>query len=119
MTAAADVGYGFRSEYKLRKTDEFSSVFAFRRALRNRYFVVNHCPNSGSTARLGVVVAKKLVKASPHRNLIKRVVRESFRMARAGLPCKDLVVRVVERMDKPDRAVLRAEIDDLLARLVK
>lgn len=111
------VGLGFRGEYRLRKTDEFSSVFAFRRSLRSVYFELLHRPNAGPGARLGTVVAKKLVRFSVHRNLVKRIVRESFRSRRASLPNKDLVVRFRVKMHRPDRLALRADIDTLFQRL--
>lgn len=117
VVAAADVDHGFRSEYRLRKTDEFSSVFAFRKTLRGKHFNLLHRPNSAATARIGLVIAKKFVRSAVNRNLIRRIVRESFRLSRSKLPQSDIVVRVSVRMDTPDRHVLRAEIDELFARL--
>jgi putative membrane protein insertion efficiency factor/ribonuclease P protein component len=78
----------------LHKTDEYSSVFAFRRALRGRFYMVHYRPNGLDTARLGVVVAKKLAKRANVRNLVKRIAREIFRRQRAALPAMDLVVRL-------------------------
>jgi ribonuclease P protein component len=51
-------------------------------------------PNSAATARLGVVIAKKHVRSAVNRNLVRRIVRESFRLIRAHLPKMDIVVRV-------------------------
>lgn len=110
---------GFRSEYRLSKTDEFSSVFAFRKALRGTHFDMLHRPNSASTARLGVVIGKKFVRSAVKRNLVRRIVRESFRLSRAKLPRRDIVVRVSARMDIADRRALRGEIDALFARLAQ
>lgn len=118
MTSAG-VDLGFRGEHRLRKTDEFSSVFAFRRTLRGRHFDVLHRPNSAATARIGVVVAKKFVRSAVNRNLIRRIVRESFRLSRARLPQRDIVVRVSARMVVFDRQALRGEIDELFARLTQ
>lgn len=115
--AVAGVDLGFRSEHRLRKTDEFSSVFAFRKTLRGKHFNLLHRPNSAATARIGLVIAKKFVRSAVNRNLIRRIVRESFRLSRSKLPQSDIVVRVSARMDTPDRHVLRAEIDELFARL--
>lgn len=117
--AGAVVDSGFRREYRLRKTDEFSSVFAFRKTIRGKHFSMLHRPNSADTARLGVVVAKKFVRSAVNRNLVKRIVRESFRLSRRKLPQRDIVVRVSVRMDTPDRRVLREEIDELFACLAK
>lgn len=117
--AEAGVDLGFRGEYRIRKTDEFSSVFAFRRTLRGKHFDMLHRPNSVATARLGVVIAKKFVRSAVSRNLIRRIVRESFRLSRTKLPQYDIVVRVSARMDTSDRQALREEIDELFARLVQ
>lgn len=117
--AAAGVDFGFRSEYRLRKTDEFSSVFAFRRTLRGKHFDILHRPNSADTARLGVVIAKKFVRSAVNRNLLRRIVRESFRLSRMKLPQRDIVVRVSARLDVPDRQALRVEIDEMFARLAQ
>ncbi len=117
LALAEGIDQGFRSEYRLRKTDEFSSVFAFRRSLRSVYFELLHRPNAGPGARLGTVVAKKLVRFSVHRNLVKRIVRESFRRCRNTLPAKDLVVRVRVKIERPDRLALRIDIEQLFQRL--
>ncbi len=118
-TAVAGVDLGFRGEHRLRKTDEFSSVFAFRKTLRGKHFDLLHRPNSAATARIGLVIAKKFVRSSVNRNLIRRIVRESFRLSRSKLPQSDIVVRVSVRMDTPNRYALRAEIDELFARLTR
>lgn len=116
--AAAGVDFGFRGEHRLRKTDEFSSVFAFRRILRGKHFDLLYRPGSAASARLGVVIAKKYVRSAVNRNLIRRIVRESFRLSRTKLPQRDIVVRVSARMVTPDRRTLRGEIDELFARLI-
>jgi ribonuclease P protein component len=117
--AEPDGDSGFRSEYRLRKTDEFSSVFAFRRALRSKHFDMHHRSNLSDTARLGVVIGKKFVRSAVKRNLVRRIVRESFRLSRTKLPQRDIVVRVSARMDTPNRRALRGEIDELFARLAQ
>jgi ribonuclease P protein component len=117
--AVTGTDLGFRSEYRLHKTDEFSSVFAFRRSVRGRHFEVLYRPNAASTARIGVVVAKKFVRSAVKRNLIRRIVRESFRLSRAALPQRDIVVRVSARLNELDRHALRGEIDELFARLAQ
>lgn len=117
--SAAGVELGFRSEHRLRKTDEFSSVFAFRRILRGKHFELMHRPNSIATARIGVVIAKKHVRSAVNRNLVRRIVRESFRLSRSKLLQRDIVVRVSARVDVPDRRALRGEIDELFARLAQ
>ncbi|MFN3987353.1 MAG: ribonuclease P protein component [Rhodocyclaceae bacterium] len=107
----------FLGAYRLRKTDEYSSVFAFRQVLKGRYFMIHCRPNESQTARMGVVVAKKLAKRANTRNLVKRIVREQFRRRRAALPSLDLVVRLNARVADATRAMINDDIVTLFARL--
>ena len=103
--------------YRLRKTDEYSSVFAFRRVVRGRFLSVHYRPNGLATARMGVVVAKKLARRAVLRNLVKRICREVFRLQRHTLPRMDLVVRLSAPAAGSSRAELREDVLALLGRL--
>jgi ribonuclease P protein component len=73
-----------------------------------------------ANARLGIVVAKKLVRTSVRRNEAKRQIRESFRLISSHVRPGDYVVRVVST----DRTItvkawgqhLRVELDGLWAK---
>lgn len=54
-------------------------------------------PNEAGHARLGLVVAKRLLKRAVDRNRVKRCAREAFRGVRAELPACDFVVRLIAR----------------------
>jgi len=112
-----EIARSFRPVYRLRKTDEYSSVFAFRKAVRGRFFVLHYRPAGVSTARLGVVVAKKLVRRAVQRNFIKRMAREAFRHLREKLPPYDMVLRLNAKIETASRAELRAELQQLFQRL--
>ncbi|HMT81637.1 MAG TPA: ribonuclease P protein component [Azonexus sp.] len=109
----------FARRYRLTKTDEFSSVFGFRRAIRGKLLMLHYQPRpEGNTeARLGVVVAKKLLKRAVDRNRVKRVVREQFRLHRATLPGIDLVVRLATKPISLEGAQLAADFLALLDKL--
>ncbi|MDR0703147.1 MAG: ribonuclease P protein component [Azoarcus sp.] len=113
----ARAGSGFRRAHRLHKTDEFSSVFAFKRVLRGRFYVLHYRPNGLESARLGLAVAKKLVKHASGRNLLKRIAREIFRLQRKNLPACDLIVRVHAPTAKASRAELHQDLRQLLGRL--
>lgn len=110
---------GFRSAHRLHKTDEYSSVFAFRRVLRGRWFNLHYCPNTLGHARIGLVVAKKLARRAVQRNLVKRIGRDVFRHAQAGLPAHDLVLRLSAKLDNVTRRMMREDMNSLLGRLPK
>lgn len=114
----AECGNAFARHYRLTKTDEYSSVFGFRRAIRGQLLMLHYGPRADATGpRLGLVVGKKQIKSAVRRNRVKRVMREQFRLHRAELPPWDLVVRVVTRPQRLDRRELAAEIVALFGKL--
>jgi len=111
----------FARRYRLTKTDEFSSVFGFRRAIRGKLLMMHYQlrPAGSEDARLGVVVAKKLLKRAVDRNRVKRIVREQFRCRRSGLPAYDLVVRLSVKPVPLDAGLLARDFVELLERLLR
>ena len=61
---------------------------------------------SEEQARLGLAVAKKSVKTAVHRNRIKRLVREYFRLNKHRLACADYVILVRGGIDKMDNSII-------------
>ena len=57
-------------------------------------------------ARLGLAVAKKSVKMAVHRNRIKRLAREFFRLHQSKIACADYVILVRKGIDKVDNEVI-------------
>jgi len=107
-----------QTRYRLTKTDEFSSVFGFRRAIRGKLLMLHYQPRPDglNDARLGVVVGKKLLKRAVDRNRVKRIVREQFRRERPNLPACDLIVRLAAKPVPLDGKLVA---DDFLALLEK
>ena len=103
----------FVGAYRLQKTDEYSSVFAFRRSLKGRWLILHFRPNEQTTARLGVVVAKRFAKRAHERNMVKRIMREQFRRRRATLPRVDLVVRLNAPLASATRTMLNHDMAQL------
>lgn len=104
--------------YRLTKTDEYSSVFGFRRAIRGRWLMLHYQPGQpGGSARLGLVVGKKLLKRAVDRNRVKRVIRDQFRRLRAELPAVDLVVRLAARPSELHDGQLAEDFLALLGKL--
>ena len=115
-------GASYPRRYRLTKTDEFSSVLGFRKALRSPQFLLHWRTRTVAEAqypRLGLVVAKKLLPRAVDRNLIRRLTREHFRLLRQGLPARDLILRLANRPAELDRKLLAAEIRGLLGKLME
>jgi ribonuclease P protein component len=102
---------------KLRKTDEFSSVFHFRCTRRGQILDVSAAPNQLCMARLGLIVPKKLISTAVGRNRIKRLLREWFRQHQENVAGLDIIARLKEKASGKtlDETALR---NDFLAGLV-
>ena len=115
---SGEVNQSFARRYRLTKTDEFSSVFGFRRAIRGKLLMLHYQPRAeGMDARLGLVVGKKLLKHAVDRNRLKRIVREQFRMRRSSLPAMDLVVRLAVKPAPLDGKQIADDIVTLFDKL--
>ncbi|MEO1956601.1 MAG: ribonuclease P protein component [Methylophilaceae bacterium] len=77
----------------IRKTDEFSSVFSFRRRLSTGNLVVHYKPNKEAAVRVGFVVAKKVAKRAVDRNYMRRVLRALCREELHVLTGVDVVIQ--------------------------
>jgi ribonuclease P protein component len=110
----------FSKHYRLLKTDEYSSVFGFRKALRSRHFLLHYRPRGAEEvpgARLGLVVAKRFLRRSVDRNLVRRIAREQFRLMRVRLKSSDLVLRLAAKPLPVDRRAVAQELQRLFSKL--
>jgi ribonuclease P protein component len=119
LRAFGGVDQAFARRYRLTRTDEFSSVFGFRRAIRGSLLIIHYQPRATglADARLGMVIGKKLLKKAVDRNRARRVIREQFRRQRSQLPACDLIVRLAVKPDPFDGKLLAADLSSLLVRL--
>lgn len=109
--------FGFQRSRRIVRTDEFSSVFNFRRRFEGVYFQLHYQPNGRAYARLGVVVAKKWLRRAHDRNAIKRMTRELFRLQQYELSAYDVVVRLAKPATRLPLNTLRVDLDALFARI--
>ena len=100
----------------LRKTDEFSSVFSFRKRFSSRFLVLHYKPNAVNQLQIGFVVAKKMAKLAVDRNYMRRVLRELCRQnLNQALPV-DIVIQVQKPFQNADFLVIKQELVELFAK---
>jgi ribonuclease P protein component len=114
MTASAAGPFTFRPHEHLRRPADFRRVYDRRRSVADESLIVYACENGLPHLRLGLSVSKKMGRAT-HRNRLRRLFREAFRLTRHEMPVGlDLVL--IPR--KPDEPAL-ADLLHCLPRLVR
>jgi ribonuclease P protein component len=105
----------FGAELRLRSKLQFDSVYAGGRRIDDRFFALRVKANGLTHARVGLAVAVKTAGSGVARNRLRRLIRESFRLAQHELPPMDIVVAA----KFPAREVPAATLRDSLATLWK
>ncbi|HNO14164.1 MAG TPA: ribonuclease P protein component [Accumulibacter sp.] len=121
MVEAAVESRRYPQAARLRQPSQFKALAASSKRLRGAKFELRFRANDAATARLGLVIPKRLARRSVLRNLIKRLVRESFRARLPSLPRVDIVIRLSNPISlgmredrRQQRRQWRADIDALL-----
>ncbi len=79
--------YKFVFNQSMRSSDKLLTILAKKNAHKNH-------------SRLGLTIAKKSVKTAVHRNRIKRLSREFFRLNKNTISCADYVILVRKGIDQ-------------------
>ncbi|MCK9283861.1 MAG: ribonuclease P protein component [Rhodocyclaceae bacterium] len=109
----------FRPEHRLRRAEEYTAVFSARQVVRRGAFDLHFTGCGGVSARLGLVIPKKIARHAVLRNSIKRIAREIFRRRRVELPALDLVLRLARKPEGGvfDKVVVHRDLEALIQRI--
>lgn len=111
----------FGKTKRLLKAENFREVFSYshsssrpkRYILRGAFYTLYWKPSEGES-RLGMSLARKVVRRAPTRNRIKRCLREYFRTH-----CRELGVDVVVRLTKEPKNLKFKTLSQPLENLVR
>lgn len=110
--------FSFPPQLRLNKPADYKKVFAKPVKSSDGYFTLLAIRNDVDHPRLGLAIAKKNIKKAVHRNVIKRAVRENFRIQQQRLGNIDIVVLARrEAVDAPQE-LLRKSLEKHWLRLV-
>jgi ribonuclease P protein component len=101
----------------IRKTDEFSSVFSFRKRFSTAFLVVHYEPNAVAETKVGFVIAKKTAKLAVDRNYMRRVLRELCRQELHVLTGVNIVIQVKKPFKNRDFLFLKQELVMLFGKI--
>lgn len=108
---------GYSRRHRFTARGSFGPVLKGSRKLRGRYAILHVAPARNSHSRLGIALTRRLVPASTDRNLVKRLVRESFRrhvVKQSGLEC---VLTLRQKFAAADVPAVIAEVVSLFDQL--
>ena len=110
--------FDFPSDLRLKKPSEYKKVFDKPVKSSDSYFTLLATRNDFDHPRLGLAIAKKNVRKAVDRNIIKRTVRENFRLKQQSIGNIDIVVLArKEAIDAPSES-LRNSLEKHWLRLV-
>jgi ribonuclease P protein component len=84
--------FSFPPQCRLLTPAAYKTVFAQPVKSSDKYFTLLATRNQLDHPRLGLAIAKKVIKRAVDRNSIKRLARESFRLRQHTLTALDVVV---------------------------
>ena len=110
--------FGFPPQLRLKKPAEYKKVFAKPVKSSDTYFTLLAIKNDFDHPRLGLVIAKKNIRKAVHRNVLKRAVRENFRIQQQSLGNLDIVVLARREAVDASLELLRKSLEKHWLKLV-
>jgi ribonuclease P protein component len=103
----------FRPAEHLRRPADFKRVYDRRRSVSDSWLIVYVCENGLPHLRLGLSVSRKVGQAT-HRNRLRRLYREAFRLTRSQMPTGLDLVLIPRRSEEPPLATLMNALPKLV-----
>jgi ribonuclease P protein component len=105
--------FRFRPHEHLRRADDFRRVFERRRSVSDAWLIVYGCENGLPHLRLGLSVSRKFGQAT-HRNRLRRLYREAFRLTRQQMPTGLDLILIPRRPESPSLEELKHSLPRLV-----
>ncbi len=102
------------TQSKLTSQSAFQAVFRARKKHKSHYGALHFHVNNLSYPRLGLITSKRNVRLAVKRNLIRRIVREQFRLHQQSLSGYDIVFVAFKGAGEATRAELHRCLEQLL-----
>src|ERR1700722_9281600 len=113
MTTPAPDSFRFQRHEHLRRTKDFRLVYDRRRSVSDQWLIVYARENDLPHLRLGLSVSRKVGQAT-HRNRLRRLYREAFRLTRHEMPVGLDLVLIPRRFDLPTLEDLKRSLPRLV-----
>ena len=111
--------FAFQSDVRLNKPVDYKRVFADPERSSDKFFTLLTRKNNLDNARLGLAIAKKNIRRAVSRTLIKRIIRESFRLHQQKIGNIDIVVMARSNAGSVSSKILRQSLEKHWLKLEK
>jgi ribonuclease P protein component len=118
MTTPTPESYRFERHEHLRRSRDFRLVYDRRRSVSDHWLIVYARENGLAHLRLGMSVSRKVGQAT-HRNRLRRLYREAFRLSRHEMPVGLDLVLIPRRPDLPTLQDLQRSLPRLVCQLAR
>ena len=98
---------------RVRRKKDFEAAYQKGLRLGDSRFSMTVRPNDLGHPRIGLAIAARTVGKAVARNRVRRIIRESFRLAQHRLPPADIIVGARAGARDATAATLRASLDAL------
>lgn len=93
----------FTYKQRIRREADFKVIFKKGKRLSISCFAFSYLNTEREYSRLGIIIQKKYCALASHRNRLRRLVREQFRLNQQQLPSIDLVVSLKSNSTMSDQ----------------
>lgn len=109
----------FPRQHRLLSPSEFKPLFDQPQwRASSQHFLLLVAANGLAAPRLGIVIGKRRVKRAVDRNLLRRLIRETFRHRSTDLAGLDIVVLVRADLRRPDKRLIAEELGKVWTKLL-
>ena len=116
---ASPAAFAFPASRRILRKADFDQAFRQGRRQGNVLLSLVVRPNGLDHPRLGVALAAKVVGNAVARNRLRRIIRDSFRLAQHRLPAADLIIGARSGARGAPAAAIRDSLEGLWTQAIK
>ena len=110
----------FTREQRLLNAADFQRVFdKTKLKVSTRELLILGAANDLGHSRIGFIIAKKNIRTAVHRNRIKRIIRNFFRVHCSEFDTADLIIMARRGLDQRSNSEINRAFSDLWYKLVR
>jgi len=110
----------FTREQRLLNAADFQRVFdKTKLKVSTRELLILGAANDLGHSRIGFIIAKKNIRTAVHRNRIKRIIRNFFRVHCSEFDTADLIIMARRGLDQRSNSEINRIFSDLWYKLVR